>query len=82
MSTTVAVQTHEEEHLRLVINTIPSTGIVFNEANVAARVIKALPTTVAAPLEVTRQKINTASSCPKVKWVFVAWAMKSAPMVR
>ena len=64
------------------INNMPSTGIVCIEERVAVKVMNALPTTAAAPFEVTKQTSNTANSCPKLKWIFSACAMKSAPMVR
>ena len=48
-------------------NAIPSTGIIGNAANVAAKVINPEPVTPAAPLDVSINTPNKVASCQKDK---------------
>jgi len=58
------------------------TGILPVVASVAAKVMKPLPVTPAAPLEVSNRTASKPSCCPSDIGVSVAWAMKSAARVR
>ena len=58
-----------------------NNGLII-AVSLAIQLPLALTLAFAAPFEVTRQTARSVSSCPKVRWVWVAWAMKSAPIVR
>ena len=64
------------------ISATPATGIWPTVASVAASVTKPLPTTPAAPFDVSSSTARMVSSCCRVSEMSQAWAMKTAAMVR
>ena len=64
------------------IRAMPATGTVPVADSVAARVMNPLPVTPAAPLEVSSSTASRLSCCGSDSGVSVAWAMKSAAIVR
>ena len=59
-----------------------ATGIVPTLDNVAARTIKPLPVTPAAPFEVSNNTARMPICCASDRSVFVAWARNKAAIVR
>ena len=64
------------------INARPATGTVPTAESVAAKTMKPLPVTPAAPLEVSNKIANSVICCVRSIGVLVAWAMNTAAMVR
>ena len=62
-------------------STMPATGMVPNEARVAARVIKPEPVTPAEPFEVSISTPSTMNWSIMESGVLVAWAIKMAAIV-
>jgi hypothetical protein len=64
------------------ISASPATGTWPTADSVAASTMKPLPVTPAAPLEVSSNTASKVICCVSVIAVLVAWAMKTAAMVR
>ena len=64
------------------IRASPATGTWPTAESVAARTMKPLPVTPAAPLEVSSRTASSVICWPSVIGVSVAWAMKTAAIVR
>ena len=64
------------------INASPATGTPPTADSVAASTINPLPVTPAAPLEVNSSTASNVTWWKRSSGVFVAWAMKTAAMVR
>ena len=64
------------------ISAKPATGTLPTADSVAASTMKPLPVTPAAPLEVSSSTSSSVIWCDRSSGVLVAWAMKTAAMVR